>query len=122
MNSKFSEWYSTSKSSKADGIYEICLDSKSDASMVEGDGKKWKNLDGTSVTRGIVGTFFTCPIPRESIEEILSIKKKAYEASFFAKWVALSTISYYEDDVEVLIKVGDANWVGTTVYCIKTIK
>lgn len=49
MNSKFSEWYITSKSTKADGIYEICLDCKSDASMVEGDGKKWKNLDGTSV-------------------------------------------------------------------------
>ena len=115
MSSKFSEWYNASKPPKAYGIYEIQQDPKSDNSLAVWEGKKWKNVDGTSITpkkwRGIVGTFFTCPIPRESIENKPSIKKKAYEASFFSKWVALSTISYYEDDVEVLIKVDDASWV-----------
>jgi hypothetical protein len=59
-----------------------------------------------------VGAFFTCPIPSDSVEKKSSNTKKIYEASFFAKWVALSTISCFEDDVEVLIKVDDTNWVN----------
>ena len=100
MSPKFSDWYSGSKPPKAEGLYEIQQDPKSSISIAKWDGKKWKTENGISVApkkwRGIVGAFFTCPIPSDSVEKKSSNTKKIYEASFFAKWVALSTISCFQ--------------------------
>ena len=50
MSTKFSEWCNASKPPKADGMYEIQQDPKSDISFAEWDGKRWKSEKGISIT------------------------------------------------------------------------